>query len=80
MHYQTAAGLRLFNESHTSNQPSSLYSTFNIPLYSTYSTYMIQVTAVIDDGRIITSRDLTLSENELINYQAGQNGKLCYFP
>ena len=78
MRYQTAAGLiQLFNESHTSDLPSNgLYSTFGIPLYSTHSTYVIQVTAVINDGRMITSRDLTPSESELINHQAGQNGRL----
>lgn len=75
MRYQTAAGLtRLFNKSYTSHLPSNgPYSTFGIPLYSTYSTYVIQVTAVIDDGRMITSRDFTLSESEFNNLQAGQN-------
>lgn len=78
MRYQTAAGLtRLFNKSYTSHLPSNgPYSTFGIPLYSTYSTYVIQVTAVIDDGRMITSRDFTLSESEFNNLQAGQNGRL----
>ena len=84
MNYQTAAGLtRLFNESHTSDLPSNgPYSTFGIPLYGTHSTYVIQVTAVIDDGRMITSRDFTLSESELNNHQAGQNGRLeiIHFP
>ena len=76
MRYQATAGQRLFSESHTSDQPSELaFSTFSIPLYSTYSTYVIRVTAVLDDGRIIISRDLAISENKLNNRQTGQNGK-----
>lgn len=75
--YQTAAGQRIFNDSHTTSQISGDRSTYGIPLYNANSTYVIQITAVTDDGEVIISDGVTISEDEFGDYEyVGQNGEL----
>lgn len=76
--YQRMTGQRVFNYSHTSDQFSSDfgYSTYEIPLYNANSTYVIRITAETEDKKVITSNDVTISEDELNDYiYGGQHGK-----
>ena len=81
MRYQTTAGQRIFNESHTSDPLLSDHSTFGIPIYNANSTYIVRVTAVTDDGDIITSDDVMISEDEFVDYdrvgQASEHLPYC---
>ena len=80
--YQTTAGQRIFNESRTSKPLLSNTSTFNIPLYSANSTYIVRVTAVTVDWDIITSDDVVISEDEFVDYdhlgEASESSPLPY--
>ena len=68
-------GERVLTYNHTSDQ--FVFSTAEIPLYNCNSTYILRITAVTEDGRIITSNDVTITEDELKGYiSKGQNGKL----
>lgn len=74
--YQTTAGQRTFSESYTSSPLLSDHNTFGIPLYNANSTYIVRVTAVTDDGDIITSDDVVISEDEFVDYDhVGQASK-----
>ena len=79
--YQTTAGERIFSDSDTSDRLLSGHNTFSIPLYNANSTYIVRVTAVTDDGEIITSDDEMISEDEFVDYdhiaQAGENSSAC---
>ena len=68
MRYQTAAGERIFNDTHTSDQLLSDQNTYGITLYNANSTYTVRVTAITDDREIITSDDITISEDEFVDY------------
>lgn len=61
MRYQTVVGQRTFNDSHRSQHLFGA-NTHGIPLYNANSTYTIRVTAVTDDGEVITSDDFTISD------------------
>ena len=74
VHYQTTAGRKTFNDSRTLNQLSSNRHTIDIPLYIANSTYTIQVVAVTDDGDIINSEVLIVSEDTLERVE--DNGKV----
>ena len=79
VHYWTAAGERIFTDSHTtgqlSNDNSDNSDTLGIPLYNANSSYVIQVTAVLDDGERITSNHYTTSAGEFAAHM-GRNGTL----
>lgn len=76
MCYQTAAGERMFNDNHTSDPLFSDFPTYEIPLYSANSTYVVQITAVIDDGSIITSTNYRISADKL-EINMNQNGEFA---
>lgn len=61
---------------YNSTTDSYIFSTAEIPLYNCNTTYVLRITAVTDDDRIITSNDVAITEDELKDYMSkGQNGK-----
>ena len=65
--YQTAAGERIFSDGHTTAAGPSGFNALGIPLYNANSTYVIRITAVLDDGKRITSNNYTIPVDEFVH-------------